>query len=33
LTIDLLGLAKSMLQAINFLSEKTESQLPTLSPK
>lgn len=33
LTIDLLGLAKSVLQAINFLSEKTESQLPTPSPK
>jgi hypothetical protein len=33
LTIDLLGLAKSVLQAINFLSEKAESQLPTLSPK
>lgn len=33
LTIDLLGLAKNVLQAINFLSEKAESQLPTLSPK
>jgi len=33
LIIDLLGLAKSVLQAINFLSEKTESQLPTPSPK
>jgi len=33
LTIDLLGLAKNVLQAINFLSEKTESQLPTPSPK
>jgi len=33
LTIDLLGLAKSVLQAINFLSEKAESQLPTPSPK
>ena len=32
LIIDLLGLAKSVLQAINFLSEKTESQLPTPSP-
>jgi hypothetical protein len=31
LTIDMLGLAKSVLQAINFLSEKTESQLPTPS--
>jgi hypothetical protein len=33
LTIDFLGLAKSVLQAVNFLSEKTESQLPTPSPK
>jgi hypothetical protein len=33
LTIDLVGLAKSVLQAINFLSEKAESQLPPLSPK
>jgi len=33
LTIDLVGLAKSVLQAINFLSEKTESQLSTLSPQ
>lgn len=32
LTIDLLGLAKGVLQAINFLSEKTESQLPTPRP-
>lgn len=29
ITIDLLGLAKSLLQAINFLSEKTEQQVPT----
>jgi hypothetical protein len=33
LTIEFLGLVKSVLKAINFLSEKTESQLPTLSPK
>lgn len=33
LTIDVVGLAKSVLQAINFLSEKAESQLPPLSPK
>jgi len=33
LAIDFLGLAKSILQAINFLSEKAESQLPTPSPK
>jgi len=33
LTIDLLGLAKNVLQAINFLSEKDESQLPAPSPK
>ena len=32
LTIDLVGLAKSVLQAINFLSEKAESQLPPLKP-
>jgi hypothetical protein len=32
LTIDLLGLAKNVLQAINFLSEKTESQLSTPKP-
>jgi len=30
--IDLLGLAKSILQAINFLSEKAEQQLPTPQP-
>jgi len=28
ITIDLLGLAKSILQAVNFLSEKTEHELP-----
>jgi len=33
LTVDLFGLAKSLLQAINFLSEKAEEQLPTPSPK
>lgn len=33
LTIGFLGLAKSVLQAVNFLSEKAESQLPTPSPK
>jgi DMSO/TMAO reductase YedYZ heme-binding membrane subunit len=33
LTIDLLMLAKSVLQAINFLGEKAESQLPTPSPR
>jgi len=32
LAIDLLGLAKSVLQAVNFLSEKAEKQLPTPSP-
>jgi len=32
ITIDLLGLAKSILQAVNFLSEKTEQQLPTPQP-
>jgi len=32
ITIDLLGLAKSVLQAVNFLSERTEQQLPTLQP-
>jgi len=32
ITIDLLGLAKSILQAINFLSEKAEQQLPTPKP-
>lgn len=30
--IDLLGLAKSVLQAVNFLSEKAEKQLPTPQP-
>jgi len=33
LAIDFLGLAKSVLQAINFLSEKAESQLSTPTPK
>jgi len=32
LTIDLLGLAKSVLQAVNFLSERTEKQHPTPKP-
>jgi len=32
ITIDLLGLAKSILQAVNFLSEKAEQQLPTPQP-
>jgi hypothetical protein len=32
ISIDLLGLAKSVLGAVNFLSEKAESQLPTLQP-
>lgn len=32
LIIDFLGLAKTVLQAINFLSEKAEKQLPTPSP-
>lgn len=32
ITIDLLGLAKNILQAVNFLSEKTEQQLPRLQP-
>jgi len=32
LVIDFCGLAKSVLQAINFLSEKAEKQLPTPSP-
>lgn len=32
IAIDLLGLAKSILQAINFLSEKAERELPTLRP-
>lgn len=31
-TIDLLGLAKSVIQAITFLSEKTEKQLPQPQP-
>jgi len=33
LTVDLLWLAKYVLQAISFLSEKAEGQLPTPSPK
>jgi len=33
LAINLVGLAKSVFQAISFLSEKAESQLPTPSPK
>jgi len=32
ITIDLVGLAKSILQAINFLSEKAEQELTTLQP-
>jgi len=32
ITIDLLGLAKSILQTINFLQEKAEQQLPTPQP-
>lgn len=32
IAIDLMGLAKSVLQAVNFLSEKTEKQLPQLQP-
>jgi len=32
ITIDLLGLAKSILQAVNFLSERAEQQLPTPRP-
>lgn len=32
ITIDLLGLAKSILQAVNFLSEKAEQQLPKPQP-
>jgi len=32
ITIDLLGLAKSLLQAVNFLSERAEQQLPTPQP-
>lgn len=31
-TIDLLGLARSVLQAVGFLSEKAERQLPTPRP-
>ena len=32
ITIDLLGLAKGVLQAVNFLSEKTEQQVPPPQP-
>lgn len=32
ITIDLLGLAKGVLQAVNFLSEKTEQQVPSPQP-
>jgi hypothetical protein len=32
ITIDLLGLAKSVLQAVNFLSEKAEQQIPIPQP-
>jgi len=32
ITIDLLGLARSVIQAITFLSEKTEKQLPQPQP-
>jgi hypothetical protein len=32
ITIDLLGLAKSVLQAIDFMHEKAEQQLPTPRP-
>lgn len=32
IAIDLLGLAKSVLQAVNFLSEKTDSQVPMPRP-
>jgi len=31
--IDLLGLAKTILQAVNLLSEKAEQQLPAVQPK
>jgi len=33
LTIDFIGLAKSVLQAISFLSEKAENELPAPSPQ
>lgn len=33
LAVDFLGLAKSLLQAVNFLHEKAESQLPPLEPR
>ena len=32
ISIDLLGLARSVLQAVNFLSERTEQQYPTPKP-
>jgi hypothetical protein len=32
ITIDLIGLARSILQAVSFLSEKAEQQLPALKP-
>lgn len=32
IVIDLIGLARNLLQAINFLSEKAEQQLPTPKP-
>jgi len=32
IVIDLMGLAKSVLQAVNFLSEKTEKELPQPKP-
>jgi len=32
ITIDLIGLAKSILQAVNFLSERAEQQLPLPRP-
>lgn len=32
ITIDLIGLARSILQAVNFLSEKAEQQLPMPKP-
>jgi len=33
ITIDLLGLAKSVMQTVNFLSEKTERQIPQPFPR
>lgn len=32
ITIDLIGLARTVLQAVSFLSEKAEKQLPALKP-